>query len=133
MPNVVIGSPNSGVFDLDRRRFEEEVAARFGRHAVLVPSRNSESPVDVTAQVNRPSESEFQIFHFRKNDGISTDGTPEQALEVMRWIRSILPDDPGGAIWAIDEMYNGHVELRPNMSAEDIKTGWVDHAESPAE
>lgn len=133
MPNILIGSPTPGVFNLDRSEFEEAVTAKFGHEAALVASRDSESPVDVTAQVSRPSESEFQIFHFRKNDGISTDGTPEQALEVMQWIRSILPDDPGGAIWAIDEMYNGHVELSPNMSAEDIKSGWIDHAESQSE
>jgi hypothetical protein len=133
MHNVVIGSPTPGVFDVDRSRFEQAIICRFGAQAELVQSRDSESPIDVTAQVNRTGESDFQIFHFRKNDGISTDGTPEQALEVMRWIRSILPDDPGGAIWAIDEMYNGHVELNPNISEDDIKSGWVDHAESPAE
>jgi hypothetical protein len=38
-----------------------------------------------------------------------------------------------GRVWAVDEAYNGHVELTPGMTADDIKAGWVDHAENPPE
>jgi hypothetical protein len=64
---------------------------------------------------------------------ISTDGTGERVTEVALWIRSLLPNDPGVRIWFVDQGYNGYVELIPGMSGEDIKSGWVDHAESPSE
>ncbi|MGW6196961.1 hypothetical protein ACWF0M_12515 [Kribbella sp. NPDC055110] len=134
MPNIIILSPDSAAFDLAKERFEESVVAGFGSQATsLVERAGDESPVDVAARIDRPDEPAFQIFHFRTRDGISTDGTADQAIEVMLWMRSVLPEDPGGRIWAVDEAYNGHVELTPGMTADDIKSGWVDHAENPPE
>ena len=130
MPNMVILSPDIVAFRLDRMRFEAAVEAHFGADAKLVPRADETSPYDVVAQITRPGQPFFQVFRFRKNDGLVTDGTPEQAVEVALWARSLLPDDPDGRIWMVDEGYNGHVELAPGMTAEAIRTSWVDHAES---
>jgi hypothetical protein len=131
MPNFIILSPDADGFDLSRQRFEESVVAAFGAEVTsLVQRAGDESSVDVAARIDRPDEPAFQIFHFRTRDGISTDGTAEQAIEVMLWARSVLPDNPPGRIWAVDEAYNGHVELNPGMTADDVRSGWVDHAES---
>lgn len=134
MPNIIILSPDADGFDLTKEHFEKSVVDGFGAQVTaLVPRAGDESPVDVAARIDRPGEPAFQIFHFRTRDGISTDGTDEQAIEVMLWARSILPDDPGGRIWAVDEAYNGHVELSSGMTKEDIEAGWVDHAVNPPE
>jgi hypothetical protein len=121
------------VFKIDRARFEEAIADRFGAAAVLVERHETDSAIDVVAQVNRPGEPEFQIFHFRDGGAISTDGTAERAVEVMQWVRSLFPANPGAQIWAVDEMYNGHVELIPGMTNEQIESGWIDHAENRSE
>ncbi|GAA3097066.1 hypothetical protein JOF29_006034 [Kribbella aluminosa] len=132
MPNIIILSPDEDGFDLSKERFEEAVVTGFGPGVTsLVQRAGDESPVDVAARVDRPGEPAFQIFHFRTRDGISTDGTAEQAAEVMLWVRSVLPADPAGRIWAVDEAYNGHVELMPGMTSDDIRSGWIDHAENP--
>jgi hypothetical protein len=134
MPNMIILSPDVDGFDLARESFEEAVVASFGAEVTsLVHRSGEESAVDVAARIDRPGEPAFQIFHFRTRDGISTDGTGDQAVEVMLWVRSVLPDDPGGRIWAVDEAYNGHVELIPGMSKEDVSSGWIDHATTPPE
>lgn len=67
----------------------------------------------------------------RQGCSISTDGTPEQAAEIELWARSLVPEDPGGRIWLVDEMFNGHAELVPGMTMEDIDAVWVDHGEHP--
>ncbi|WP_427891856.1 hypothetical protein ACQHIV_04265 [Kribbella sp. GL6] len=132
MPNMIILSPEEDGFDLSKERFEEAVVTGFGPQVTsLVQRADGDSSVDVAARIDRPGEPAFQIFHFRTRDGISTDGTAEQAIEVMLWAPSALPEGPGRRIWAVDEAYNGHVELTPDMSVDDIKSGWVDHAEDP--
>ncbi|QNE18143.1 hypothetical protein F1D05_09885 [Kribbella qitaiheensis] len=134
MPTIIILSPDADGFELAKDRFEESIVDGFGAQAAsLVPRAGDESPVDVAARIDRPGEPAFQIFHFRTGDSISTDGTDEQAVEVMLWARSILPDDPGGRIWAVDEAYNGHVELRTGMTKDDIEASRVDHAVDPPE
>jgi hypothetical protein len=133
MPSVIIGSPDAGGFHLDRQRFEEAAIEKFGNQATIVEVRDEQSPVDVTAQIDRSGEPWFQIRHFRDGGGVSTDGTPDQAIEVMLWVRSVIPHESGKRVWAFDSMYNGHVELVPGMSEDDIKAGWVDHADSPSE
>jgi hypothetical protein len=41
--------------------------------------------------------------------------------------------DPGAGsrIWLVDEMYNGHAELVPGMTVEELDAAWVDHSEHP--
>ncbi|GAA1571336.1 hypothetical protein GCM10009804_29670 [Kribbella hippodromi] len=134
MPNIVILSPDVDGLDLAKERFEEAVVVGFGAEVTsLVQRAGHESPVDVAARIDRSGEPVFQICHFRTRDSISTDGSAEQAIEVMLWLRSVLPEEPAGRIWAVDEAYNGHVELTPGMTADDIRSGWIDHAENPPE
>lgn len=64
---------------------------------------------------------------------MSTDGTPEQVAEVAIWARSLVPDDPGGRVWLVDQGYSGHVDLVPGMTADDVKTGWIDHSPDVSE
>ena len=133
MPNMIIVSPDPVGFKLDLDVFQEASRAKFGQHATLVRTKNADSPVDVTTQVDRPGEPSFQIFHYRGGDMISTDGTGDRVLEVALWVRSLLPDDLGMRIWLVDQGYHGHVELVPGMTEEDVKSGWIDHAEFPPE
>jgi hypothetical protein len=114
MPNVIVLSPEPDTFKIDRTRFEEAVVQQFGPAVKIIPeSTGDQASIDVTARIDRPGEPWFQIFHFEAGDAISTDGTTEQAVEVMLWTRSLLPDNLDGPVWAIDEGYTGHVELFP--------------------
>lgn len=131
MPNMIIVSPDPVGFQLERDVFEAAVKAKFGEQATLVPSRDSGSPVALTAQVDRPGEPQFQIFYYRAGDMVSTDATGPRVQEVARWIRSLLPDDPGARVWLVDQGYNGHAELVPGMTEEAIRSGWVDHTDVP--
>ena len=67
----------------------------FGELATPIRSQNIDSPVGVTAQVDRPGEPLFQIFYYRGGDMISTDSTADRVPEVGLWVRSLLPVDPG--------------------------------------
>lgn len=118
------------VFHVSRDVFEREVKLRFGDDVELIPSPD-DFPDDVTALVQRAGEPLFQVFHDRDGESMSTDGTDDQAAEVALWIRSLLPDDPLGRIWMTDEGLNGHVELVPGMTVEDLRSGWVDHEDEP--
>jgi hypothetical protein len=129
MPEMVILSPDVQTLDLDRARFETAVEEYFGTSAKFSHLTDAESPYDVVARIERPGEPSFQVFRFRTDAALATDGTPEQAAEVALWVRSLLQDDPGGRIWLVDEGYNGHVQLEPGMTAEAIRANWVDHAE----
>jgi hypothetical protein len=120
---MVVLSPDDA-FRLDRERFRTEALAEFGSSTVVTEQD--------TVQIDRPTEPFFQIFYLGE-EAISTDGTPEQAIEVALWVRSLLPDDPGGRIWMVDQGYSGHVELVPGMTAGDVKTGWIEHDTSVPE
>ena len=53
--------------------------------------------------------------------------TNEHALrETVAWYRSLLPVDSPRII-ACDEGWNGHVDLVPGITAEDVADRWVDH------
>lgn len=123
MPNMVVLSPDD-VLRLERERFRTEALAEFGSSTVVTEQD--------TVQINRPTEPFFQIFYLGE-EAVSTDGTPEQAIEVAMWVRSLLPDDPGGRIWMVDQGFSGHVELTPGMTADDVKANWVEHDPSAAE
>lgn len=119
------------VFHVEREVFEREARASFGPEADIRPQAPDRAPVEVTVQIERRDESFFQIFY--SPEVIWTDGTADQAAEVALWVRGLLPDDPGGRIWMTDEGFSGHVELVPDMTIEDLRSGWVDHEEEPPE
>lgn len=128
MPNLTFLSPD-GAFQVERATFEREAQAFFGPEADIRPQSADRAPVEVTVQIDRPDESFFQVFY--SPDVIWTDGTADQAAEVALWVRGLLPEDPGGRIWMTDESFSGHVELVPDMTVEDLRSGWVDHEELP--
>lgn len=128
MTNIKVLSPDDALH-VDRAQFEREARAQFGPDATVLSIDDGRSGVQVTVQVKRPGESYFQIFY--SPDVIFTDGTAEQAAEVVLWARALQPDDPGGRIWMVDEGFTGHVELVPDMSPEMLRDGWVDHDEQP--
>ncbi len=55
------------------------------------------------------------------------EGTEDQEIEVALWVRSLLPEEPGGRIWMVDQGFSGHVELESGSTAGDLRAGWVDH------
>jgi hypothetical protein len=125
---MIVLSPDE-VFHVDRGTFESEARKQFGPGFI-----EPQDPYkDLTIRYDRPGESMFHIFHDRQGDTISTDGTPEQAAEVALWARSLVPDDPGGRIWLVDEMFNGHAELVPGMTVDELEAAWVDHGQHPPE
>lgn len=123
---MMVLSPDD-VFHVDRTTFETEARKKFGVGFVEPEGVH----MDVILRYDRPGESMFHIYHDRQGFSISTDGTPEQAAEIALWARSLVPEDPGGRIWLVDEMYNGHAELVPGMTAEELDAAWVDHTEQP--
>jgi hypothetical protein len=125
---MAICSPDQAL-QVDREVFEEQARTRFPEGVVLSID-DANRPMDVVVQIGRTGEPEFQILRSREGEVIFTDGTPKQAAEVALWIRSLLPDDPGGRIWLVDEGYSGHVELVPGMTAADVKARWVEHNDS---
>lgn len=125
-------SPDEGVPLLDRARFEAEARERFP-DGVVVPIEDERRTSDVVVRFQRPDTPSFQIFHSRYNDVIWTDAPPEEAAEVALWVASLLPEDPGGRIWFCDEHFTGHVELRRGITRDQLREGWVDHAEHEPE
>ncbi len=128
---MAICSPDQA-FHVDREVFEKEAHARFPE-GVVVAIDDPDRPMDVAVQIERGGEPGYQILRSREGEVIFTDGTPEQAAEAALWIRSLLPDDPGGRIWLVDKGYSGHVELVPGMTVDDIKAGWVEHDDPAAD
>lgn len=120
VPNMIILSPDAA-FQLSLTRFRSEAESKFGSNATTTDSG--------TVQIQSP-DGFFQLFYLG-DDAISTDGSPEQAAEVASWIRSLLPDDPGGRIWMVDQGFNGHVDLPSGVTPQMVKEGWIDHAEHP--
>lgn len=119
-----------GVLHLSADDFVDAAQRRWPEHSTL-RRHDPEWASDLTIQIERPGEYLFQVFHDRKGEAIWTDGHEDQVPEVALWVRSLLPEDPGGRIWLIDEGFGGHVELVPGMTAQDIAEQWVDHAEHP--
>jgi hypothetical protein len=128
---MIFLSPDDGVFHVDRETFERAAKARFDDAEVFDTEPDETDVSDVSVYLDPPGEPAFQIWHDEDGQTIRTDGTEEQAAEVAVWVRSLLPDDPGGRIWMCDQMFNGHVELAPGMTADDVKASWVDHSEVP--
>lgn len=126
--NMVILSPDN-VFTVSREVFEREALRQFGPGI-----KEDDTPeADVTLRYERDGEPMFHIVHSRKGWTISTDGTPEQAAEVAVWARSLVPEEPGGRIWMVDQGYTGHVELTAGIRPEDVQAGWIDHSDESAE
>jgi hypothetical protein len=129
---MIVCSPDDALH-VPRELFEKWARTKFGKEAAILAISDESRPKDVTVQISRPGEASFQVFHSRKGTTISTDGTPEQAAEVALWVRSMLPQDPGGRIWLVDEGYNGHAELIPGMTVEELNAAWVRHSEASPE
>lgn len=115
-----------GAFHVDRETFEHHAVDWFGADALVIPGKD-DSPDDVSITVERADEPSFRIFHSRKAHSIWVEGNESQQAEVALWVRSLLPDDPGGRIWMVDQGYSGHVELVPGMTEADLDAGWVEH------
>lgn len=123
---VRIYSPDD-VLEISRERFEQAAASHFAPYVKIMPSPKHYSD-DVTAVVRRPGEQWFSIVHSRDGTSISTDGNEEQSSEVASWVRTLLPEAPGGRIWMADAGFFGHVDLRPGMSLDEVNSAWVTHS-----
>jgi hypothetical protein len=122
--NVIATDPKD--FTVTLEQFRDSIGP-WQPYASLVGGVSDDGPVDATIQVERPGEPFFQIFHFRDDDMLSTDGTPEQAAEVAAWAVNTFPMTGPGELWMIDEIYSGHTVLHPGMAAADVWKGWQKH------
>ena len=50
-----------------------------------------------------------------------------EVADAVAWIRSLLPVDFPRVI-ALDGGWNGHVELAPGITADQVMANWVDHS-----
>ena len=121
---IIAQEPQDFSVTLDQFR---DASAAWGPHASLMGGASDDDPVDANIQVNRPGEPFFQIFHFKTNAMLSTDGTEEQAAEVAAWAVNTLPKSGPSELWMTDQGYSGHTVLTPGTGAADVWKGWQEH------
>ena len=71
----------------------------------------------------------LHVSHFADNMSISFDASEPEVREVLAWYRSLLPFDFPRVI-ACDQGWNGHVDLTPGITADEIMSNWIDHSVS---
>ena len=103
----------------------EACGDRFGSSMRVQPSRaGGETDFHLYATVGDDS---LILSHFADNASISFEANGPLLRETVAWYRSLLPTDSPRAI-ACDQGWNGHIDLVPGVTAEDIATRWVDHS-----
>jgi len=126
MAELIVWSPVEGVVHLTDADFR---AAAERKWTGAVTFRTSEDPQmpPVTADVEVPGQRSFQVFLLRGGDAVVTDGSEEQMAEVAAWVRSLLPEEPGGRIWFTDPGCTGHYDLPHGVTPQDVIGSWVEH------
>lgn len=131
MSETLFMSPDR-VLRIDTLTFELELSRHFADDGVRVRLGGAIGAADVFAQIDRPNEETFQVFHSHRGTAVWTDGDEGQTLDVALWILSLVAEDPGGRIWMTDEHFATHVELMSGVSRDDLAgCTWVDHREHP--
>lgn len=124
--NYGIVDSTGEALDLDSGRFVAAARERWDGQvtsAVFDLHENNLCTIEVQP-VDGPA---FQIMLLGPETQVSTDGTDEQALEVAAWVRSLLPANNSSEVWFIDEGFTGHAVLTLGMSADAVKSAWVEH------
>ena len=123
---LIVTAPEPKDFTVTIEQFRA-ASQHWAPHASVGSGVVDDGPVDANILIERPGEPRFRIFHFRNNDMLSTDGTPEQAAEVAVWAVDSFPKTGDGELWLVDQGYNGHSVLTPGMSAADVWASWLAH------
>lgn len=105
--------------------FREAVTGRFGSIAEEVGF----GMPDTTFDVEPPGYPGYEIRLVDDARTLSTDGMEDQALEVVAWVRSLLPDDFPRVI-VTDQAWGWHTELTPGITAEQILDRRIRHDET---
>lgn len=106
--------------------FETAGTARWpGCKVVRTPAKDSDDSIDdgidVTLLVHNPQDDhDFQIFHGRKGDRISTEACCDTSVRVALWVAG-LTDEPV----ALLDLNKGIATAVPRgASVEDVESGW---------
>lgn len=67
------------------------------------------------------------VSHFADDTSVSFETSGPLLREVIAWYRSLLPREFPRVI-ACDEGWNGHVDLTPGITADEVASRWVDHS-----
>jgi hypothetical protein len=121
-----IWSPDgSGVFCLDREELMAAAQARWGDAVTMYVA-----PVvwSLSVDVRQPGGQDFEIYLAWDRQSVSLAMLTEDDLaEPAAWIRSLLPEDPGGRIWIIRGDLACHADLPAGITADQIRKSWIYH------
>lgn len=121
-----VWSPDGpGPFSLDRDHLVDSARRRWRDNAkVYIPSGIWSLSVEV-----RPDDGEdFDISLAWDRHSVSISMlTEDDVAEPAAWIRSLIPDDPGGRIWVIRGDLASHAELPAGVTADQIRDSWIYH------
>lgn len=123
-----IWSPDGpGPFSLHRDYLADAARERWGEAASFYVATPG-VPWSLIVTVRPPDGEDFEIDLAWDRQSVSLDMlTEDDVAEPAAWIRSLLPDDPGGRIWIIRGDLACHAELPAGVTAEQIRTGWTYH------
>ena len=97
---------------------------RFGDRIRVQPSPPGWK-TDVDIYVSLEGET-LTISHFSSETSVGVESGDAQVADAVAWLRSLLPPDFPRVI-ACDGGWNGHVDLAPGITAEQVMSGWIDH------
>ena len=123
---MIVMAPEPADFIVTLEQFRA-ASTDWQPHARLAGPVSDTDPIDANIQVERPGEPLFQIFHYKNENMISTDGTEAQAAEVAAWVITTFPTTGDGEVWLTDTGYSGHTVLHPGISTADIRKNWQEH------
>lgn len=118
----LIYAADSTELGISADEFEKAGMARWpGCEVVRTPAGDNDCGIDVTLWVRDPQDDhDFQIFHGRKGDRISTEASCEQSVRVALWVAG-LTDEPV----ALLDLDKGIATAVPRgASAEGVESGW---------
>ncbi len=102
----------------------EAARERFGERARVQPSPQGWE-TDFHVYVALGGET-LTVSHYPDGRSMGVESGDVEVADTVAWIRSLLPDDFPRVI-ACDGGWNGHVELTPGITAEQVMSGWIDH------
>ena len=121
---LIVMAP-SGAPLLDGEALIGAARERFGERTRVQPSP-SDWDTDFHIYVTLDGET-LTISHYPDGTSMGVESGDAEVADAVAWLRSLLPPDFPRVI-ACDGGWNGHVELAPGITADQVMANWVDHS-----
>jgi hypothetical protein len=125
MVNGMLVSGFGDAFRFDVDRFALAVVERWTADNVTIQTDDEHEPEAACwAVIEPPSTLPIIIYAALDGRSINVEARPEQMLEALAFLCTLLPDEAGPDIRAVDDDGSGHVELRQGMTAAELAAAW---------